>query len=386
MNYIKKMSLCCIPLMVFVHAQAEQINPNLVAWTKNNVSEIAQRISKNPAFFNKRNQILTEQFLLQALDSEEYSGYDQVVEDSRENKAYVLGAIQAELDQSKLAFSGQSIPRDNDEMLQKEAEQRLGSWIQKNSNKLIEYFTNKQVIPSSFDELVEACKSLKIQMPATLNSATKEYLLNEIVAGFYLNDMSSVDLNKMFNKTFDKKQQEYLKEYLLPKIASLGIESVTISSLIDFLENLPNKGFTGKAFLKNLTKSHLKTQMIVVDIVNEKLTMQHKLLNIVEVVQQLQIFESLFVPLQEQKKQYTELERIVEVVKELSENNGSLLGFAWKKKFEARISTKNIEKLVALKKELNDIFNNTTLKLSTDDKLFLDQILDMVEKRIKLLS
>ncbi len=328
MNNLKKVSFFLL-LLGLKNMQAREIDSNVILWTKDNAAEIAERIAKNSVFFNKRNKILTESFLLQVFDSEEYNAYDRVTQDSEVKKAYILGAIQAELDQSKLGFSGQSVPMDEDNVLQKEVEQRLRPWIQKYSNKLIKYFNAQAITPTSFDEIIEASELLKIVLPSALNSMAKRYLLEEIVAGLQLNDMSTFNLDKMLTKTFDRKQIDYLMEYLIPKMISSSIKSVNISSLIEFLENLPNKGFVGKSFLQNLSKAHIKAQMTVVDDINKhlanasdtarmKVRQEKTLLKIVEVVKQLQDLKVNFDRLQKIDQQQ-QLARIVEVVKMLNE-------------------------------------------------------------------
>ncbi len=376
MNNIKKISCYFVLLTVFANAQAGQVNSNLVAWTRNNVAEIAQRIAKNPAFFNKRNNILNQNALEKVLNVEEYMNYLDVVNKSDSNKAYVLGAIQAELDQSKLAFSGQSIPMENDEILQRKAEQNLRLWVQKNLNKLIKYFNNKQTMPSSFDEFVEACKSLKIQMPLVLDSVAKQYLLDEIITGLDLinvNGMSESQFNNLLTKIFDKKQIDYLEEDLLPKITASGIEKVSIDSLIRYLENLPNKSFVGQKFLNNLIKSHLKIQMEVVESINNYLTKVKILSNVVEVVQQLKHFEPFLLPLKKDLGQNQKLENIVEVVKQL---------FMSKlQKIEKKIAMMSIKNLLDIKPEMERKLKNSKDLL---DQLVFKKIFGMIEQRLNL--
>ncbi len=321
MNNLKKVSFFLL-LLGLKNMQAEEIDSNVILWTKNNAAKIAERIVKHSAFFNNRNEILRDSSLAKVMDAEEYINFLNVTNDSKENKAYIFGAIQAELDQSKLGFSGQSIAMDNDKVLQKEAEQRqeklLPLWVRKNSNKLIKYFNAQAITPMSFDEIVKACQVLKIVLPSPLNSIEKAYLHKEIVAGLQLSDMSEMELDNRLGKVFDQKQLDYLTEYLIPKIIASDIKSVTIVSLIKYLENLPNKGFVGQIFLNNLIKSHVKMQMVVVEEINKYLTNVKTLLNIVEVVKQLQDLKVNFDRLQKIDQQQ-QLARIVEVVKMLNE-------------------------------------------------------------------
>ena len=329
MNNLKKVNFFLL-LLGLKNMQAVEIDSNVIRWTENNAAKIAKRIAKDSGFFNQRDKILsTDLSLAKVMDAEEYMNFLNATNGSKEGKAYIFGVIQAELDQSKLGFSGQSIAMDNDKFLQQEAEQRqeklLPLWVRKNLNKLIKYFSAQAIIPTSFDEIVKACQVLKIVLPSPLNSIEEAYLYEEIVAGLQLSDMSEMELDNRLGKVFDQKQLDYLTEYLIPKIIAADIKSVTIASLIKYLENLPNKGFVGQKFLNNLIKSHIKMQMVVVEVINDYLTKVKTLLNIVEVVKQLQDLKVNFDRLQKIDQQQ-QLARIIEVVRLLvSSENKSLI-------------------------------------------------------------
>lgn len=223
-----KISLFC---MSFAFVQAGvTIGEGTRKYAKQNAAKIAQQfVAKYP---NK--SMIAEQDLSEILQED----LDNLF--SANGLQYVLGSVQAQIDQGMSGFSPSVKTPKNNAM----PVDRIRPWIQKHQAKIVNYLNNNNVRKAGFKAIEEACTALKIKLPqGDLSDQEKKDIAEEITVAIHL---VNPDTNKSFGeKYFSARQYKYIEEYIVPKLIAAGYSSLSVQDFENFLDKLPQKSHTG---------------------------------------------------------------------------------------------------------------------------------------------
>ena len=233
---------------LFMSAGMMYSDVNIGEHTKRFVGENVRRFAQQ---FMKQStdEFVTLEFL-QSMFPEE--NLDNLL--SSNGQQFLVGAVQAEVDQGLVGFD--SSLRIKHELVIKRDEQgkvsEVRAWIQKHQAKIVNHLNKKNLRKINFEVIKNACESLKIKLPAVLSDQDKKDIVEEITIAINLSNPGNIKASG--EKFFDAKQYKYIQEYLIPKLQAAGYSSISADEFENFLDNLPNKSFTGTSIENTFAK------------------------------------------------------------------------------------------------------------------------------------
>lgn len=263
------------------------------AFVKDHAESIAGKLLRKKA----ENEYATWNDILSVLNDNEMRSYIKISESGfgaitgmKDDEQFIVGAVQAALDNAHLLSVGfekaEKIVMDSDIRLYEEAAKQWRPWIQKNSNKIVRYLNENDIDKvSDFEEIAKACKAQKIALQDSLHGMVKEYLIDEINA---MLDILNPSISFAYKQNFDKREDDYIRNYLILKLFAKGYISVSADQLEKFLEDLPNKSHTGIAIEKKIGKFDKNLKKSFAIWISEQLKQQkslEKMLDLLKTVQ-----------------------------------------------------------------------------------------------------